>query len=611
MSRSSLWVAVAMVVSGVEGVALAAFTDNFDSFSVGSVGGQGSWTYVGPPSPYGADVVDSPAALSGSNSLRFTDDGTAWVTATRNIDSAQSAGDGAKIRFSFKALQPTSPVGVTGLLLEPFRQGIDTGGNYEFSPIAHAYLYVEPSGTILYADQFAGTSTTVFSAWQADRWYTLEMTSHIVGDNVVNDVAVIDPADNSVLASVQGLTGGLSASRHYYSYYQFSTDGSRAGSYLVDDVKLLAPVPGWAVQSGDWNIASNWVGPIPNAVGAVAQFTGSINSPATVYSNTAVTVGEIVFDNANTYVLSGAGSLTIDVESGSGSVSVLNGSHKINLPLLLNDSTTAEIAAGAQLTISDPMTLVGGAVLTKTGPGTLSIEAPVTNAAPASFVSAAGVSNLHSDLSTFTSASVSGGTLNLYRSQHLAALSVSGGQVIVGPGSNIVLAVNDLSISGSGNIDLKNGKLIVDYVAASPIGDLQAAIVSGSLTSSMLGAGFAIGLGEASDLFTSFPAIFAGESVDSTSVLAAHTVVADANLDGTVSSSDFNLLVANYGTLAGSRWTQGDFNGDQKVNTIDFNLLAGQFGQSLPPAAALGAVVPEPASLAVLCVALPLLRRRR
>ena len=87
--------------------------------------------------------------------------------------------------------------------------------------------------------------------------------------------------------------------------------------------------------------------------------------------------------------------------------------------------------------------------------------------------------------------------------------------------------------------------------------------------------------------------------------VAAYTVVGDASLDGTVNSTDFNLLAGHYGQTASSRWTQGDFDGNGKVNTIDFNVLAGGFGTSLPPAGpTLGSVVPEPATLGLATMAL-------
>lgn len=83
----------------------------------------------------------------------------------------------------------------------------------------------------------------------------------------------------------------------------------------------------------------------------------------------------------------------------------------------------------------------------------------------------------------------------------------------------------------------------------------------------------------------------------------------DADGNGAVNSVDFDILLANYGKLSGATWAMGDFDADAKVTTTDFNLLAEHFG---PPAAPLGATVPEPASLGVVGAAmLVTLRRRR
>ena len=117
--------------------------------------------------------------------------------------------------------------------------------------------------------------------------------------------------------------------------------------------------------------------------------------------------------------------------------------------------------------------------------------------------------------------------------------------------------------------------------------------------------------GEASDLFGSSPGSFRGEWVDSGSVLVAITVIGDASLDGTVNSTDFNLLAAHYGQTEHARWTQGDFDGDGRVSTLDFNLLAGNFSQSASQYAALGSVVPEPSSLLVFVVGVGLGMQRR
>src|SRR5206468_3676501 len=112
----------------------------------------------------------------------------------------------------------------------------------------------------------------------------------------------------------------------------------------------------------------------------------------------------------------------------------------------------------------------------------------------------------------------------------------------------------------------------------------------------------ALGYGESSVLFSSFPANFSGVDVDCTAVLIRYTAFGDANLDGTVDTTDFNNLASNF-SGSGKVWTQGDFNYDGTVDTTDFNLLASNFSFTVSgPGALASSLVPEPASLSVLLV---------
>lgn len=91
----------------------------------------------------------------------------------------------------------------------------------------------------------------------------------------------------------------------------------------------------------------------------------------------------------------------------------------------------------------------------------------------------------------------------------------------------------------------------------------------------------------------------------------------DANFDGLVNSTDFNILFANYGT--GSKWSQGDFNLDGTVDYKDYTLLQANFGRSdatgsaTPELAPMLDVssVPEPGLGLLAAGALGLLIRRR
>src|SRR5205085_10940013 len=93
--------------------------------------------------------------------------------------------------------------------------------------------------------------------------------------------------------------------------------------------------------------------------------------------------------------------------------------------------------------------------------------------------------------------------------------------------------------------------------------------------------------GEASNLYSSFPATFRGQQVDNTSIVARITKYGDADLDFTVNVLDFNRLASNYNQSPRS-FTQGDFNYDSTVNVLDFNLLASHYNQTLSPGAAPG-----------------------
>jgi hypothetical protein len=112
-------------------------------------------------------------------------------------------------------------------------------------------------------------------------------------------------------------------------------------------------------------------------------------------------------------------------------------------------------------------------------------------------------------------------------------------------------------------------------------------------------------------------ALFLGDVVDQSAVLARYTRYGDANLDGQVNLADFNRLAAGFGT--GTRWDQGDFDYNGIVNLADFNRLAANFGQTASGTevtpedwANLASAIPEPSALGLAAVAgLGLLKRRR
>jgi hypothetical protein len=201
--------------------------------------------------------------------------------------------------------------------------------------------------------------------------------------------------------------------------------------------------------------------------------------------------------------------------------------------------------------------------------------------------------------------------------QHLAALSIQGAGDVVTLNASAVtlgkaLVVSSLSIAGTlavptARLDLTNNAMVIDDATlghAATVANVNAWIDDGADTDPSTGNprwdGYGIinstlltgGAGGAIDLLHSVgvadnatlgPAarnVFAGQSVDQTSVLIGYTLAGDSNMDGTVNGLDMQNLMAGYGQ--GGTWQLGDFNHDGQVNILDVQQLDANYGQTLP-----------------------------
>jgi hypothetical protein len=282
-----------------------------------------------------------------------------------------------------------------------------------------------------------------------------------------------------------------------------------------------------------------------------------------------------------------------------------------NTATLQVQSGTLDLSSGGSYTGS--FSLSGGAML-QFGGGTHILNAGANISGTGSLSITGGSVTDVAGVNVSGAASISGGSASFSGAFDVASLTMTGGALTldgnpvingplsVGGSSNFALAANGnhvghaqaVSTTQSGVVNVADNVVIVDY----PPGDMmQSQQIQTSLTSGFNGgswngvginssiahasSGTALGFAEATDLFTTFPATFAGQSVDDTTVLVRYTLYGDADLNRSVDTIDFNLLAANF-SLSGKRWNQGDFDYNGSVDTIDFNLLASSFGKSLP-----------------------------
>jgi hypothetical protein len=424
-------------------------------------------------------------------------------------------------------------------------------------------------------------------------------------------LTVTSAPNGNVMGGSQTFTGQISMASGGPSQFAAYNNNGEGGSDIEFNnlaITSLAAPQQWITNgSGDWNNGANWNGIIPNAVGAEADFFGAITANHTVYTDQAVTVGTINFNNTNTYEITGTGSLTLQASTGSAEVIVQNGTQEINLPTTIASNTIFNVAGGSTLVIADPLTINSGKTLTTSGNGTVNYESIV---------------NI-----------LGGGVATFSNSTHAYQLSVAATAKanLSSPTGGTVLEVNNLS--NSGTVNVANNTLIVNYSGgADPIATIRAELISGYANGGWNGAGidstsaaaragtYALGYADSAD--PGNPAGLASGTIE-----IKYTLMGDANLDGKVNGADFAILATNFNKAinGSSGWDEGDFNYDGKINGADFAALAANFNKGASTSAdisaldefaavnGLSASVPEPATagLAILGAVGALARRRR
>ena len=180
-------------------------------------------------------------------------------------------------------------------------------------------------------------------------------------------------------------------------------------------------------------------------------------------------------------------------------------------------------------------------------------------------------------------------------SQHLLNFQIFGGIARLGAGGGKVLVTGSIDLFNDAVLDLGDGDMIVDYQSVGPIGNwtgssydgITGMIARGAIMSSAATGGASrlttLGIADAAaarNLSAGQTALFAGETVDATSVLIKFTYGGDANLDGKINIDDYGRIdghVAQSGAVFG--WFFGDFNLDGKINIDDFGIIDGNISR--------------------------------
>jgi hypothetical protein len=594
------------------------FSDNFESapqistadapdtsVDADPVAQVGTWdTQDGsPPNAYGLEVQvtndSSPGAFQGSNYLRIYRDssyqnGDAFAT-------FNAPATGQTIQLDTMVYLPAnSPYARLQILL----QGVENQNNS-----TSAWLRSDGSGGVSYVGPGFDTEPTgvsyltgVWQKWTVDYVVDSGTFSLTVGNSSATNIPVFAPND--------------------VGYIHFANGSNTPGSFYLDSPPSQATYT--QTGSGDYNVSGNWSGAIPNAVDAEADFLGAITANHTVYSDTGITLGKIVFNNANTYVLTGAGSLKLQTSTGSALVDAQAGTQKILLPTEIASNTVLQAESGATLIMGGPVTIDPGFSLSEAGAGSVQFQSTITVDTGASAALAA---NSHA------------AGLSLANASTAALISETGS-------TKTALELDSLSIGTGSTFDLKNGELVVQNGSLSTI---QQSVASGYNASGKSWGGTGItsstaagdtshltAVGVIQNIGTTGSALystFGGLPVSANAVLLKYTYYGDTNLDGTVDGTDYSRIDSAYETEQTTStkvggWVNGDFNYDGVVDGSDYTLIDNAFNSqgaaisaelSSPTAQVTAQIagqtrtsaVPEPASLGMLLmVATGLLGRR-
>ena len=135
----------------------------------------------------------------------------------------------------------------------------------------------------------------------------------------------------------------------------------------------------WAADiSGDATVANRWTPQLtPNSNELTILLGDRITQPAVLFADVDIMMKSLQFDNANSYILAGQGSVNLESATNNASITVLAGSHEFQIQVNLNSDLDVTVSQGSTLTFNNGLDL-NGFMLNKLGTGNLVINNTLT-----------------------------------------------------------------------------------------------------------------------------------------------------------------------------------------------------------------------------------------
>lgn len=405
-------------------------------------------------------------------------------------------------------------------------------------------------------------------------------------------------------------TGSSAVTVEYYSDIVATPINERPTLVLT----LTSPTMStdWTSDTSDaWENAADWDNGVPSTIGSSVTFGNVTSAARTVTLTSNEVVSNLTFSSPNGYTIAGSNTLSIiEVNNNLATMNVSAGNNTISAPVFWGTNTNVNVASGASMTVSGPIS--GGALIYYTGPGALTLGSGTSGGLTAAggpvTVTGAMAMNGPLTLNSGSSVTLNGATTaTQIAGDGTGTLNLVGGSLATTAQSLGSFSLAGLSISGGGHLDLGTNAMTINYSGTSPLATIQGYLKSGFNNGAWNGPG----------IITSATPTQAGTGLgysdNGSQIKVQFTWLGDLDLNGTVDGTDLSNMgvIPTSGPNAGEiGWFDGDLNYDGVINADDWSLFQlGAFEYS----ALMVAPAPEPAGLAIATAgcALGLMRRRR